>query len=93
MKKKVEAPRKFLAAIEIDWVDQYVNKDSRDWLRNISATLRSLSNIHNLPIKHIKIKGSNHYSIGYSPKAIAILKAQMEKHPGNFDNGKMLKWE
>lgn len=86
----------FLAVADLDWLDAFVDKSRKTWHYNVGATLRSISSIYALPMTTLKSKGRNrntNFTIGYSLEAVAILKEKMEKHPHNFDNGRMLKWE
>lgn len=97
----------YLTVFEFDFFDDYIDKKTINWKKNIKDSLGTICALNNLGRRRIT-KGSlkkrlnlkkiilseeiNVYEIVYPQKAFDILKEKMSSHPENFDNGKMLKW-
>ena len=80
----------FLAVVDIDWINQFVDTTRLTWKAHIQKTLEKISTANQLPTKIIKNKRGK-MVLGYSIEAINLLKEKMEKHPERFDNGRMVK--
>ena len=88
-----QKPTQFLLVQEIDWLSHFVDKKRKTWLFGVKYSLTTLSNKHQLPTIEVRSKSSgSKFSTAYSIEAVKLLKAQMEKHPENFVNGRMLKY-
>lgn len=86
---------KFLPISEIEWAGELIKQPVN--ARNMKNALRTISQLYHLPIKTTRIltpkeRGVSKIVSTFSPKAIQLLKEQMEKHPENFVNGAMKKW-
>ena len=82
----------FLAVPDIDWIKDFVDVGRTTWKGNVQNALKTISTVNRLPIKVIK-DANKRLVTGYSLEAINLLKEKMEKHPENFKNGTMIKWE
>ena len=80
----------FLSVADIDWINKYVDTTRLTWKTNVQATLKNISTGNRLQTKVIKNKRGK-MVLGYSIEAINLLKDKMKKHPGHFDNGRMVK--
>jgi hypothetical protein len=80
----------FLSAADINWINQFVDTTRLTWKTNVQKTLENISTANQLPTKIIKNKRGK-MVLGYSIEAINLLKGKIERHPGHFDNGRMVK--